>query len=147
MILVSGCLVGIRCRYDGRHSLSFDLVQRLSREPWVAVCPEQLGGLSTPRPPARLVGGDGSDVLAGRARVITLKGDDVTSAYVKGAEVTLDAAMRLKVTQCILKDRSPSCGFHPSVDEKGAARGQGVCAALLTQAGFDVIEVKAGASS
>jgi len=147
MILVSACLVGMRCRYDGRHSLSSDLVRLLADEPWIAVCPEQLGGLSTPRIPAKLTGGDGADVLAGRARVITVQGCDVTEAYVRGAEIVLEVALRMSAKRVFLKDRSPSCGLDPTLDEKGALRGQGVCAALLRQSGFNLFEVKARALS
>jgi len=127
--------------------LSPGLIQALTGKCWVAVCPEQLGGLSTPRTPAKLVGGDGTDVLAGRACVITVEGDDVTKAYIKGAQAALDVALRLSVKRCYLKDRSPSCGLMPTMDDEGALRGRGVCAALLTQAGFDIVEVKARASS
>ncbi|MBW2061514.1 MAG: DUF523 domain-containing protein [Deltaproteobacteria bacterium] len=147
MILVSACLVGFKCRYDGRHSLSHDLVKKLAHESWVAVCPEQLGGLPTPRVPARVEGGDGADVLTGLARVVTVEGDDVTGAYLRGAKISLDVALRLQVKRCYLKDRSPSCGFELIMDNKEASRRQGVCAALLTQAGFEVVEVKAKAAS
>jgi len=71
MILVSACLLGINCKYNGennRHDKTLNLGSKI-----VPICPEQLGGLSTPRPPAEIVGGDGSDVLEGNARVITDK--------------------------------------------------------------------------
>ena len=143
MILVSACLTGIRSRYDGRHSMSLEIQERLSAADWVAVCPEQLGGLSTPRPSAGIEGGTGSDVLAGRARVKTAEGIDVTSTYIRGAEVVMEIARRFGVTTCFLKDRSPSCGVGSVADQNVEVDGPGVCAALLIQHGFEVEEVKA----
>jgi len=143
MILVSACLTGIRSRYDGRHSLSQEIQERLSSAEWVAVCPEQLGGLHTPRPSAGIEGGTGTDVLAGRTRVKTAEGIDVTSAYIQGAEAVLEIAQRFDVTTCFLKDRSPSCGVSSVVDQNEPVDGPGVCAALLLQHGFVVVQVKA----
>ena len=141
IILVSACLIGRPCRYDGRRAASRGLISMLSGRDWVAVCPEQLGGLPTPRAPARLEGGDGGDVLDGRARVINSDGADVTEAYVRGAETILDLAGRLGVSTCCLKDRSPSCGVSPSWDNNGKARGQGVLAALMSRSGFKLVEI------
>ncbi|MEW6264190.1 MAG: DUF523 domain-containing protein [Thermodesulfobacteriota bacterium] len=143
MILVSACLVGRPCRYDGRGALSPELVSDLAGRPWLAVCPEQLGGLATPRTPARLKGGDGEEVLSGRARVVDTAGQDVTGAFIHGAEAVLDLAVRLKVEICYLKDRSPSCGLTVSSGESGPVKGPGVLAALLIRSGFKVVEVKA----
>jgi len=120
---------------------------RLADEEWVAVCPEQLGGLSTPRSAARIEHGSGIDVLAGRARVKTLDGVDVTWAYVRGAEAVLEIARRLEVTTCFLKDRSPSCGINSIQNETDYFQGPGVCAALLIQKGFETVEIKAKAGT
>jgi len=145
MILVSACLVGRFCRYDGRRALNRGLMSDLADKPWTAVCPEQLGGLATPRVRASLVGGDGADVLDGLARVVDLDGRDVTEAFVRGAEVVLQLARRLRVEVCCLKDRSPSCGPTPTPERDGTLRGRGVCAALLVRNGIKVIEVQATA--
>jgi uncharacterized protein YbbK (DUF523 family) len=96
------------------------------------VCPEQLGGLPTPRAAADLVGGDGYDVLAGCARVICRSGDDVTENFILGAKQVLQIAREQKVSKIILKAGSPSCGLHPKT---------GVTAALLQSEGFEVVEV------
>ncbi|MFH1136806.1 MAG: DUF523 domain-containing protein [Pseudomonadota bacterium] len=143
MILVSACLAGRPCRYDGRLSPSPELISFLKGRRWFAVCPEQLGGLATPRPPARLSGGDGLDVLRGRALVIDARGENVTLAFQTGAEITLALARRLGATACYLKDRSPSCGVNAFFDDDGRPRGQGVTAALLQLAGLELLEVKA----
>ena len=145
MILVSACLIGRACRYDGRSSPDNDLISGLRDQDWIAVCPEQLGGLTTPRVPAKLFGGDGLDVFYNRAQVINERKRNVTLAFRTGAEITLSLARRLGVTACFLKDRSPSCGVNAFIDKTGEPRGQGVTAALLQQAGLELIEVKAKA--
>jgi uncharacterized protein YbbK (DUF523 family) len=140
-VLVSACLAGMATRYDGTDAYNAELMGKLAGVNWVPVCPEELGGLPTPRPPADLVGGDGHDVLRGKARVMTADGRDVTAAFVEGAQAVLEVARRLKVRACYLKGRSPSCGLNPSRAAAGHMRGIGVCAALLIESGFKVIEV------
>jgi len=104
----------------------------------VPVCPEQLGGLATPRPPAHLEGGDGDAVLDGRARVVTDAGVDVTDQYLRGAAEALRLARTCGAPRAILKERSPSCGCA-LVHCNGALRpGIGVTAALLRREGIDL---------
>jgi uncharacterized protein YbbK (DUF523 family) len=110
MILVSACLCGQRCRYDGQAKENPALMACLAGKDRLAVCPEQLGGLPTPRPACRLIGGDGADVLAGRARVVDRLGVDRTGAFIRGAQSTLEKALRYRVERCYLKAKSPSCG-------------------------------------
>lgn len=129
--LVSGCLLGLVCRYDGRVKEYPECRRELVGKVYVPVCPEQLGGLSTPREPADLVGGDGAAVLAGLARVVTRSGVDVTANFVRGAEQVLRIARELQVSGVLLKSGSPSCG---------AGRVLGVTAALLRREGFAVRE-------
>lgn len=130
LILVSACLAGLTTRYDGR-VLSYPACsEELKRYQWIPVCPEQLGGLPTPRCPANIVGGDGADVLDGKARVICTDGTDVTEAFIHGARQVLKIAQRQPVQKVFLKGRSPSCGIANS----------GVTAALLIRNGFDVSE-------
>jgi uncharacterized protein YbbK (DUF523 family) len=129
--LVSACLVGLPTRYDGVSRPSTDCRLALAGSLWVPVCPEQLGGLPTPRPPADLVGGDGAAVLAGRARVVTREGLDVTDRFIRGAELVLTLALELGVSSAYLKSGSPSCG---------CGRVLGVTAALLQREGFAVRE-------
>jgi uncharacterized protein YbbK (DUF523 family) len=99
----------------------------------IPFCPEQLGGLATPRPAADLVGGDGHAVLAGRARVVTRGGIDVTTQFIEGARQSLQIARQQEVERVLLKARSPSCGLGPVV---------GVTAALLLEEGFAVAELE-----
>ena len=84
-VLISACLLGKKCRHNGRDSKSEDVMKRFEGEELIPVCPEQLGGLSTPRPPAEIVGGDGADVLDGSAAVITVDGEDRTREFLHGA--------------------------------------------------------------
>lgn len=130
-VLVSACLAGLRTRYDGACKPSPACLERLAGCRWIPVCPEQLGGLSTPRSPADLVGGDGTEVLAGRAKVVDREGRDVTTQFVRGARQCLTIARRQAITVALLKARSPSCGLTPV---------PGVTAALLRANNIEVLE-------
>jgi uncharacterized protein YbbK (DUF523 family) len=129
--LVSSCLLGLVTRYDGVSKPSAPCRNELHGAIWIPVCPEQLGGLATPRPPADLVGGDGVDVLAGRARVITGSGEDVTEQFIRGARQVLSIAQEQQVAGAFLKSGSPSCGVGGLL---------GVTAALLRENNISVRE-------
>ncbi len=144
VVLVSACLAGLATRYDATDAFNEDLMHRLSGKHWVPVCPEELGGLPTPRPPADLAGGDGHAVLRGEARVIAADGRDVSAAFVEGARRVLEVARRMGARTCYLAARSPSCGLTPCRASAGHERGRGVCAALLVEEGLTVIEVGQG---
>lgn len=130
--LVSACLLGLRTRYDGRVLPSVPWGKALEGAIRIPACPEQLGGLPTPRVAADLVDGDGHDVLAGRARVITREGLDVTENFIIGAKQVLIIARQQQLDGIILKARSPSCGLSPV---------PGVTAALLQEEGYTVVEM------
>ncbi len=129
--LVSACLIGLPTRYDNKIKKSDSCFERLRDKHWIPICPEQLGGLPTPRPAAEITGGNGHDVLAGTAKVIDITGEDVTNLFLKGAKAVLTIAKAQDIKQCYLKSKSPSCGVH-------AVRG--VLAALLEENGIDLIE-------
>ena len=140
--LISACLLGVRCRYDGGHSRDAAAIKRHETDTLIAVCPEELGDLPTPRPPAEIVGGDGEDVLAGTAKIMTAAGGDVTDAYLRGAHQTLRIAQSHGATHVILKARSPSCGCGHIYDGtfSGTLKaGDGVTTALLKRHGIEVI--------
>ncbi|CAH1222796.1 MULTISPECIES: DUF523 domain-containing protein [Paenibacillus] len=140
--LVSSCLAGVACRYNGTASLDEKIQELVEREEAKMLCPELLGGFSTPREPAEIIGGNGRDVLAGTAKVIEKSGTDVTELYVKGAYETLDWARKLGVTCVVLKEFSPSCGSQMIYDGTFGNEkipGEGVTAALLRQEGYTVI--------
>jgi uncharacterized protein YbbK (DUF523 family) len=140
--IVSACFAGIHCRYDGRHN-EVDEIQKLIKEgKAIPVCPEQLGGLSTPRNPAEIVGGDGEDVLDGKARVIDNQGRDVTDAFIRGAYETYRIAKTIGADEAILKEKSPSCGSCWIYDGSFQGKkkpGAGVTTALLKRKGIKVI--------
>lgn len=142
MILVSSCLVGLKVRYNGSDSLDNRIQKLLLEGKAISVCPELLGGFLTPREPAEIVGGDGEDVLNGKAKVVEESGRDVTDLYVNGAYFTLKKVQELGVTAIILKDYSPSCGS--SMIYNGEFKGKkvsgvGVTTALLRRNGLKVI--------
>lgn len=142
MKLCSACLLGIKCRYDGRAKPNADVIKLSKKEKLVPICPEQLGGQSTPRPDAEIVGGDGNDVLEGKAQVKEQDGTDVTRFFITGAEKTLGIARQNKITEAILKQRSPSCGTGQIYDGTFSGRttkGDGVSTALLKKNGLQVI--------
>ena len=142
-LVVSACLLGRACRYDGASKPATavqDLAERWSSAGGavIPVCPEDLGGLGTPRPGAHLDGGDGHAVLEGRARVVRAEdGGDVTDAFVAGA---VAAAERATGAACgVLKARSPSCGCGQTTIDGRFQEGDGVFAALLRRRGVQVV--------
>lgn len=143
-ILVSRCLLGESCRYDGRACTS--LRQKLldagfAESDIVPVCPETDAGLGTPRLPCEIVGGSAADVLAGRARVLDLEGNDRSAAYTAGAALALSAARRAGASCALLKARSPSCGSGAVYDGSFSGRlipGRGVAAEALRSEGIAV---------
>jgi uncharacterized protein YbbK (DUF523 family) len=139
--LVSGCLLGICCRYDGGTCASSGLIRSASSTNLIPICPEQLGGLSTPRPSASITGGDGDDVLSGCARVVNKEGEDVTDAYKRGAEESLRLARLTGARIALLRERSPSCGLSTPYCESKTGTGRGVTAALLHSSGIRVFGI------
>lgn len=139
--LVSACLMGIPVAYDGQGRPVKRLLALAARGWLMPFCPEVAGGLAVPRLSAEIVGGSGEDVLDGRARVVTPAGEDLTEAYLRGAEAALVAMQRYGMTAAILKERSPSCGSTCIYDGTHSGRlreGQGVTAALLRRHGMAV---------
>ena len=141
-VLISACLLGVKCRHNGRDSKSEEVMGRFGGDELVPVCPEQLGGLSTPRPPAEIVGGDGADVLDGSASVITVDGEDKTSEFLGGAYQTLEIAKSHNAMHAVLKSKSPSCGcgrIYDGTFTRKLGNGDGVTAALLRRHGIHVM--------
>jgi len=139
--MVSGCLLGIGCRYDGGTCASPGLIRFASSANLIPICPEQLGGLSTPRPSANIAGGDGDDVLSGCARVVNKEGENVTDAYKRGAEESLRLARLMGAGIALLRESSPSCGLSTPYCESKTGFGRGVTAALLHSSGIRVFGV------
>nr|BBH85680.1 purine-nucleoside phosphorylase [Thermosporothrix sp. COM3] len=139
--LVSACMTGTPCRYNGQAKPDPRVIRLVEHQEAIAVCPEMLGGLSTPRRPAEIVGGDGDDVLDGKARVIDDSGQDVTEAFLAGAHQALKLAQAAGAREAILKEFSPSCGCATIYDGTFSGKrqaGTGVTAALLRRYGIVV---------
>lgn len=138
LVLVSACLAGLPTRYDAASAPDPEVMGLVARGLALPLCPEQLGGLPTPRPAARIVGGDGEAVAAGRARVLAEDGCEVTRAFLQGAAAMADLAGRAGCRQAILKSLSPSCATGLLKDQQGSIReGWGVAAAQLRRLGLE----------
>ena len=137
-VIVSACLLGINCRYDGANSLDESLIRQLKDSHVVPVCPEQLGGLPTPRVAAQISGGDGFDVLSGLAKVVNVEDGDVTEQFIKGAKEVLKVAGIAGAKKAYLKEKSPSCGVNLIKCGDLEKSGSGVLAALLSKEGIEL---------
>ncbi|MDK2901678.1 MAG: hypothetical protein PWR14_582 [Thermosediminibacterales bacterium] len=145
MFLISGCLIGINCKYNGSNNKNREIVELVKKGLAVPFCPEQLGGLPTPRYASEIQQGSGEDVLEGRARVINQIGQDVTENFKRGAEEALKLAKILGTKFAILKSKSPSCGYGKIYDGSFSGvlvNGNGVTAALFLKNGIKVITEK-----
>lgn len=133
MILISACLCGENCKYDGTNNLRDDLKKLYDEGKALLICPEVMGGLSTPRNPSEILP-DG--------RVVMCNGTDVTENFISGAKKALEIADRVKPDLIILKAKSPSCGVGKVYDgtfSKVLKDGNGKCADLLIKNGYTVI--------
>lgn len=137
-VIVSACLLGRRCRFDGGDKFSPELAFVLEGRHVIAVCPEELGDLGTPRPACQIMGGHGADVLSAKARVIDANGENRTAAFLKGAEAALAQAVQGGARLAILKNNSPSCGVSRVYRNGMLGPGQGVFTALLERNGIAV---------
>ena len=134
-ILVSSCLLGLNCRFDGENNYSKEIDEFLKDYEVVPVCPEIMGGLPTPRIGAERVGD----------KVFTKDGRDVTAQYKKGAEEVLYLAKKYNIKKALFKLRSPSCGSNKIYDgtfTNTVTDGNGVTAELLKENGIEIITIK-----
>ncbi len=137
-VVVSACLLGRRCRFDGRDKFTPELGAVLEGRQIIPLCPEELAGLGTPRPACELRGGDGGAVIDGSATVVDINGDDRRAEFLKGAEAALAEALAGGATNAILKDHSPSCAVRQVYRDGALVDGQGVFTALLQRKGIAV---------
>ena len=132
MKLCSACLLGIRCRYDGKSKPDKKIIGLSRKEALIPVCPEQLGGLSTPRESTEIKNN----------KVFTKSGKEVTENLEKGAEETLEIAKLFNIKQAIFKQKSPSCGCGKIYDGTFSGKiikGDGITTALLKKNKIKVI--------
>ena len=132
MILVSACLCGINCKYNGKNNYNEEVFKLVKDGLAIPVCPEQLGGLTTPRIPSEIKDG----------RVINKEGIDVTDNFIKGANEVLELCKKLNITKVILKSKSPSCGkgkiYNGNFDGT-LVEGNGVLTDILLKNNIEVI--------
>ena len=146
MIIVSACLLGENCKYSGGNNKSENVIKYLEDKEYILVCPEQLGGLSTPRNPSEIItygNKDGNDVLSGCTKVLSNKGIDVTKNFIQGAEETLKIAKEHNAKTAILKAGSPSCGYKKIYDGTflgNKIQGMGVTAAILNKENIALLD-------
>jgi uncharacterized protein YbbK (DUF523 family) len=141
-ILVSACLLGVDCKYSGTNNLNKKVLETFKNDTLIPICPEQLGGLTTPRTPAEIIAGDGADVISGIAKVMDKDGQNVTGNFIRGAEETLKVAQLLNCKKAVLKAKSPSCGCGHIYDGSFShtiRSGNGVSTQLLIDNGIEVI--------
>lgn len=141
-VVVSACLLGVNCRYDGTSRRDEYVLAWLRNKTTIPVCPEAFSGLGFPRLAAEIEKGDGFTVLSGKARVLLKDGTDVTRAFMAGARECLKLARISNARVAVLKDRSPSCGVNHIYIRGKKSRGAGILAALLLREGFTVLSEK-----
>lgn len=134
-VLISACLLGVNCKYDGNNNYDETLFKSLNKYELIPVCPEVWGGLTTPRYPSEI----------SENKVINNHGEDVTINFRKGAQETLELAKKLGVKKAILKAKSPSCGNGKIYDGTFTGKlidGDGITTRLLKENGIEVITLK-----
>jgi uncharacterized protein YbbK (DUF523 family) len=142
--VISACLLGVNCRYDGKSKLSESARREFEDGEAILLCPELLANLGVPRPACEIVGGDGFDVLAGNAKIIDSDGNDVTKEYISGAEKAAEIVTKSGIKEAVLKSGSPSCGCGTVYDGTFSGKkktGYGVFAAILQEKGIKVREI------
>ena len=145
MKIVSACLVGINCMWNGKSKPCQEVIDLVRQGKAIPVCPEQLGGLKTPRTPQEIQNGTGEDVLSEKCKVVNKNGKDVTKQFIKGAKETLRIAKLTGAEEFIAKSKSPSCGCGLTYDGTFSGKlikGDGVATAFLKKNGIRVINEK-----
>lgn len=135
MILVSACLLGINCKYDGDNNYHESVKDYLKDKQFIVICPEQLGGLPTPRIPSEIT----------KDKVMNKEGIDVTNNFIKGANESLKIAKLYGCKEAILKEGSPSCGSNKIYDGTFTGikiDGMGITASLLKKEGIRIMSEK-----
>lgn len=141
MILISACLCGVNCKYNGKNNLNEKALKLFKEGKAVLVCPEQLGGQETPRVAHEIINSTGAEVLDGNAKILGPEGDDATEQFIRGAYETLKIAKECDAKIAVLKARSPSCGLSKIYDGSFTGRkkdGNGVTAELLARNGIEI---------
>ncbi len=137
-IIVSACLVGRRCRYNGEDKAHAGVLRYLRGKKYVALCPERLAGWGVPRRPVEFHGGGARKVAEGKARIVDDRGRNRTASLLRGVRIALGRAVRARARAAILKEKSPSCGVARVYRDGKLARGAGLFAYWLKLRGVAV---------
>ena len=135
MILISACLCGVNCKYNGKNNLNEECLELLKKGEAILVCPEQMGGLETPRNPSEI------KIVNGEIKVFMNDGTDLTENYKRGAEEVLKLAKELNVKKAIFRKKSPSCGCGEIYDgtfTNTLTKGNGITTSLLLENSIEV---------
>lgn len=144
MYLISACLCGVNCKYNGLNNYNKKCDELFRKGEAILICPEQLGGLTTPRVPSELQG-TAMEVLENKKKILSKEGIDVTKEFVKGAREVVNIAEKLSISKAILKEGSPSCGVNFVYDGSFSGnkiKGCGITTHLLKELGIDVLSEK-----
>ena len=139
MILVSACLVGLNTKYNGKNNLNDNILELVRSGKAIPLCPEQLGGLTTPRIPTEI------KYIDGKRYVLNKEGKDVTKEFERGAEEVLNFAKKMNIKKAILQSRSPSCGVGKIYDgtfSDNLISRNGILAQILIENGIEVIDIE-----
>lgn len=145
MYLISACLCGVNCKYNGLNNLNDKCLELLRKGEALLVCPEQLGGLNTPRIPSEILGNAKDIIELNEGKVINKEGKDVTKEFLKGGKEALKIAKEANIKKAILKESSPSCGSNFVYDGSftgNKIKGKGITAYLLEKEGIEIISEK-----
>ncbi len=137
-IVVSACLAGKRCRYNGEHRAHAGVLRYLKGKRYIAICPEKLAGWGVPRPPVEFHGGGAQKTVAGEASIVDNRGRNRTRSLMRGAKRALGRALSSHATEAILKEKSPSCGVKKVYRDGRLVRGGGVFTYWLKRHGVAV---------
>ncbi len=132
IVIASACLVGLNTRYDGKNEKRDEIYRLFLEGKVIPLCPEQLGGLPTPRPKSTIV-----DNV-----VINESGKDVTENFNRGAQEVLNIAKLLNVKKIYLKEGSPSCGVYFTNKNWKRQKGSGITVKLLKEYKFNIISIE-----
>ena len=144
MYLISAWLCGVNCKYNGANNYNEKCNELFISGKAVLICPEQLGGLTTPRVPSELQA-NAKDVMEGNGKVITKEGLDVTKEFIKGAKEVVEIAKKLPISAAILKEGSPSCGVNFVYDGSfngNKVKGKGITTEMLNEIGIKTLSEK-----
>jgi len=133
---ISACLLGVHCKYNGAHNLNLNIIKHIKGKALILICPEVMGGLSTPRIPSE---------IQSNGRIVDQKGQDVTEAFELGANKSIQKLLDHQCKQVILKDGSPSCGYTFVYDGSFTGKtvsGEGVTCKKIKAHQIDVISIK-----